>query len=426
MNGIVKRIKKVALRIGDKTEETFFPIIVRYNYKKVLRKLRKKVKHGKTIKIVFYTNEPQKWSYESVYRKFENSPYFDPCVVVVPRYRVHVGEDKTRMSLEKQYNFFKDRNYNVEYGYINGHYLNIESFHPDIFFYLQLAEIPGVDDPAIISKYALTAYCPYAFQLSNYKKEYLQNFHKLLFVYYVVHDLTIKRFESYKKGNSSNCVSTGYPKLDIYLKRNISDIQLEKYWRNPNKFKIIYAPHHSFRKAKSNIFQFGTFPNNYQFILDLAKKTSDTTTWIFKPHPMLRSVIVKEGIMSEDETINYYNEWAKIGNLYDTGDYFDIFISSDLMITDCASFLAEYLPSHKPLIRLINPKCIEFDEFGQFLSKCYYNVHNNEELLSTFNNIVYKKEDKLKRQRSLLKDSLIDPDESAACKIYSDLLKRLL
>ena len=141
---------------------------------------------------------------------------------------------------------------------------------------------------------------------------------------------------------------------------------------------------------------------------------------------MLRSVILKEGIMSEEETKKYYDEWAKIGNLYDTGDYFDIFISSDLMITDCASFLAEYLPSHKPLIRLINPKCIEFDELGQRLSKCYYNAHNNEELLSLFNNIVLNKEDILKDQRNTLANTLVNPNVSASLKILSNILNRLL
>lgn len=425
MKRIISRIKKEIFRNKEKAKETFFPLIVQHNYNNVLRRLRKKVERNEKIKVIFYTNEPQKWSYESVYREFENSQYFEPLIIVVPRYRVHIGEDKTRMSLEEQYNFYKSRSYNVEYGYIDGHYIDIKSFQPDIFFYLQLAEIPGVDDPINISKYALTAYCPYAFQLSNYKKEYLQSFHKLLFVYYVVHDLTIKRFESYRKGNSLNCISTGYPKLDVYHNRSLSDIQLKKFWKEPQKIKIIYAPHHSFRKVKSNIFQFGTFPKNYQLILDLAKKTSDITTWIFKPHPMLRSVIVKEGIMSEEETKKYYDEWAKIGNLYDTGDYFDIFISSDLMITDCASFLAEYLPSHKPLIRLINPRCIEFDEFGQKLSKCYYNAHNNEELLSIFKSIIFNKEDLLKEQRISFANTLVNPNNSAAHVIYHDILNRL-
>ena len=95
------------------------------------------------------------------------------------------------------------------------------------------------------------------------------------------------------------------------------------------------------------------------------------------------------------------------------------------MITDCASFLAEYLPSHKPLIRLINPKCIEFDEVGQRLSKCYYNAHNNEELLSLFKSIVLNKEDYLKNQRIKLANTLVNPNVSASHIIINNILNRL-
>ena len=116
------------------------------NHSSTLHRLQKKASESR-LRVVFYTNEPQKWSYESLYRAFEESPYFDPVVVVVPRYMVHDGKDLTRMTLEEQYAFYKGRGYHVEYGYEKGRYLDIRTFEPDIFFYLQLAEIPGVDDP---------------------------------------------------------------------------------------------------------------------------------------------------------------------------------------------------------------------------------------------------------------------------------------
>ena len=398
--------------------------LIERNYSLVLSRLRKKIKKEK-IRVVFYTNEPQKWSYESVYREFEKSSYFEPIVVVVPRYRVHIGEDSTRESLESQYAFFEGRGYRVEYGYKDGAYIDIKTFQPDIFFYLQLAEIPGVDSPFIVSRYALTAYCPYSYQLSDYRKQYLQGFHKLLYINYMEHELTLKRFESYKKGNSKNCKSVGYPKLDVYIQDNAdSQNKLKSIWRDSSKFKIIYAPHRSIQKGEYNKFRWGTFQNNYELILNLAKSTPNTT-WIFKPHPMLKQVAVFEGLMTKEEVDDYYNEWNRIGVLYDSGDYFDIFKSSDLMITDSASFLAEYLPSHHPLIRLVNPEGIELNELGKNLSDCYYNVTDNEEFLECFDQIVIKKNDFKKEFRKNKASTLIDFKESSAHKIYKDLLLRL-
>lgn len=419
------RIKNQYNRFKDKVKENLYPKIVRYNYRNDIKRIREKTLRGEKINVIFYTNEPQKWSYDSVYKEFEKSPYFSPLILVVPRYRVHIGKDKTRMSLEEQYNFYKERNYNVEYGYINGEYVDIKKFSPDVFFYLQLAEIPGVDNPFLISKYALTAYCPYAYQFSDYRKHYLQKFHKLLFVNYMEHELTLKRFESYKKGNSQNCISAGYPKLDVFFNTLINTYKTNKIWRNPDKIKIIYAPHHSFTNNKANIFRWGTFPENYKLILNLAKKHPETT-WIFKPHPMLHSAILNEGLMTEEEIQNYYKEWDTVGRLYDSGDYFDIFKSSDAMITDCGSFLAEYLPTKKPLIRLINKDGIAFNELGELFSECFYNSHNNMDLHRIFDEVVINGNDYMKEKRCRMADTLIDPKETAAHKIYIDIKSRII
>ena len=387
-----------------------------------VRRLRRKIRSGAAIRVVFYTNEPQKWSYESRYRAFETSPHFDPVVVVVPRYMVHVGKDHTRMTLEEQYAFYKERGYHVEYGYEDGRYLDIKTFEPDVFFYLQLAEVPGIDNPEIVSKYALTCYCPYSFSLTDYRKEYLPQFHRLLFRYYVVHEWTQERFEGYAKGNSRNCVVVGYPKLDVYFKDLPEDA--DKYWKEPSKVRIIYAPHHSVGDVH-DFFRFSTFTDNHQVILDLAKETRDRTTWIFKPHPMLRQAVIHAGIMTKEELDAYFRAWSEVGQVYDQGDYFDIFKSSDLMITDCASFLAEYLPSGHPLIRLINPGSCPLDMLGNCFADCYYNVHNEEELKQVFEELVVLGNDSMATNRKELARTLIDPRQTAADKVLRDLQEAL-
>ena len=389
--------------------------ILAWRYSLTIRRLRKRNGCEK-IRVVFYTNEPQKWSYESLYWAFESSSRFKPLVVVVPRYAAHVEKDHTRMTLEEQYDFYRQRGYRVEYGYKDGRYLEIASFRPDIFFYLQLAEVPGVDDPMIVSKYALTCYCPYSFQLTDYQKGYLPRFHRLLFRYYVMHELTRDLFEGYAKGNSKNCVVVGYPKLDVYVKEAAPDA--DKYWRDPSKVRVIYAPHHSIK----DVFLFSTFQYNYQFILDLARMMSDRTTWIFKPHPMLKGAILRAGMMTEEEIDAYFRSWSEIGHVYDQGDYFDIFKSSDLMITDCASFLAEYLPSGHPLIRLINERSCPLDKLGQRFSDCYYNVHDEHELKRVFDELIVEGNDYLGAHRKEMAATLIDYRQTAAEKVLGDLM----
>ena len=129
--------------------------------------------------------------------------------------------------------------------------------------------------------------------------------------------------------------------------------------------------------------------------------------------------------MTEEEIETYYRSWAEIGRVYDQGDYFDIFKSSDLMITDCASFLAEYLPSGNPLIRLINPKSCPLDRLGNRFSDCYYNVHGEEELMQTFHDLVINGNDYLGPHRKEIAGTLIDPCQTSAERILKDLQKSL-
>jgi len=67
---------------------------------------------------------------------------------------------------------------------------------------------------------------------------------------------------------------------------------------------------------------------------------------VFKPHPRLKYELVQHGIMTMAEADEYYDAWRSIPNasVYEQGNYFGLFVESTLMITDCISFLGEYLP----------------------------------------------------------------------------------
>ena len=91
------------------------------------------------------------------------------------------------------------------------------------------------------------------------------------------------------------------------------------------------------------------------------------------------------------------------------------------MITDCCSFLGEYLPSRKPLIRLLSPNAIKLNSYGEKLVSQYYISHNNEELASLFEAIVVNKNDYKKLTRLQLVDELMGGKESSGEKICAYL-----
>ena len=390
---------------------------VRDGYKQKLSELSQKLSKEK-IKVVFLIRENQKWTYGPLYKLFEEDSRFEPCVLVSLLQLSHKGKDKTRNNLEENYNFFKQRNINVDYAYRNGKYIDLKEFNPDIIFYDQPYELPPEHSPIYTSEFALNCYSSYSYEMLDCEGDFTQKFHSYLFKYFLEHSLNVERYGSYNSENAENCVVTGYPKLDVYLdtKEPHTDV-----WKDNSKFKIIYAPHHSMDKKGIHL---ATFRENYKYILDFAKKNTETT-WIFKPHPRLKYALLRNKIMTMEEIENYYNEWREIGNIYEQGDYFDIFKTSDMMITDGCSFLGEYLPTTKPLIRLVGDKALKLNKLGEMIVSGYYQVYNKEEFEKQIYDIVVNKEDTKKELRENLIKEIIDEKETSSHKIYSYILKTI-
>lgn len=388
------------------------------NYKKVLKKLKQEVKQRK-IRVLFYVCENQKWAFQTLYELLEKDSIFEPFVVVSLLNHVISGDDKTRNNLEENYQFFKSRGMNVKYGIRNGKTIPLEEFKPDIVFYEQQWELPKTHKPYNVSKYALTAYSYYSLPIFDYTGDYSRKFHKMLFRTFADSEENLKRYEKYEGGKLNNYVVTGYSKLDVYADNN--PIDEAKIWKNPDGFKIIYAPHHSFADKGIDV---ATFHKNGQLILDLAKQNPQTT-WIFKPHPAFKHEVLRNKIMSEEELNNYFAEWENVGKVYTQGDYFDIFKSSDLMITDCCSFLAEYLPTGKPVIRPLRDGNIRLNSLGEKVVEGYYQTNGNEELEKIFKQLVIDKNDPKKEIRLNSIKNVYNKNEKSVVKLINEFKKCL-
>jgi CDP-glycerol glycerophosphotransferase (TagB/SpsB family) len=235
--------------------------------------------------------------------------------------------------------------------------------------------------------------------------------------YFVETDLHKKEYEKYY--DATNCVTTGSIKLDGY--HFINKDNAENYWKTKDKKRIIYAPHHSFNDGLHEV---ATFKANGQFILELAK-THPETEWIFRPHPLFIDRITKNSIMTLEEVKKYYKEWEEIGSISIGGNYYEMFSSSDLLITDCISFLTEYAPTGKPVIHLRkNNQKEDFNTLVSKLDEGYYQIYSNEELKEVFEKLIVNNEDYLKEKRENNK-KLLPVDILASEKIYHYLKKTL-
>ncbi|MDY6407566.1 MAG: CDP-glycerol glycerophosphotransferase family protein, partial [Pseudomonadota bacterium] len=170
-------------------------------------------------------------------------------------------------------------------------------------------------------------------------------------------------------------------------------------WKSQNKVRIVYAPHHSFRHS---ILKWATYEWSGAHLIQLAKDHQDTTEWIFKPHPRFYITLVEE--FGQEFADSVFEQWTQVSRLYDQGDYFDLFKTADLMISDCGSFQIEWLPTHKPYIHLVSnyPDAEPDGQLKKHFSSGYYLAHSIKELDDYFQQLVVLKQDPKREKREEL------------------------
>jgi hypothetical protein len=204
-------------------------------------------------------------------------------------------------------------------------------------------------------------------------------------------------------------IVSGYPKHDAYLDDNMNNDNT--LWGNialnENIKRIIWAPHWSishyeYREAKNYNYENGysTFLKYKNYFLSILDKYKDLNI-ILRPHPNLFRTLLEFNYMTNSEIEKYKKEFCSKGNgqIISTGTYMNLFKISDALITDCSSFLGEYLPSGHPVLHLKRNLSPGFNEQGTNIINSYYSADNKEHIDKFINDVVFSKNDHLAEHR---------------------------
>ena len=381
------------------------------NKKRVFKRLKNKF-NKKPLKVVFYVQDSTKWKSQTIYDLMVKDSRFEPLIVATKCCAMEKTVSyQTKEDVKKLYDFFKERNMNVEYGYDieKDSYIPFEKFKPDIILYGQPWYIERSQGPVVCSKFALTYYIPYFLANTSIYIEYDLRFHQYIHKHYVLNDLIKKDYHQKQERKANNIVAIGHPQLDyFYLNKN-----------NTHKKSIIYSPHWSV--GTKDGLCYSTFLENGKYILEFAQKHPEID-WIFKPHPVLPNQLTDvTKLWSKEKVEEYYNEWRKIGKVYTQGDYLDLFNESYAMITDCGSFLTEFFMTEQPVIHLVSPHASEYNDSVKKIVKSYYQAHNIEELEKYLQEVILDKKDPKKQERLKVLEELGLKNNYCAQRILEDI-----
>lgn len=398
MDALLRKIRRLyhllhgdrILRFYSDTKTSINIPSVKANYERQLQRVRAKLAAGGKLKVVFLVSDASKWKMQSLFEAMAASKRFEP-LIAVSQFGWHESRSSAEERSRKTMRFFGDLHLPVESAcsYETHKAIPLSAFSPDIVFYQQPWDVEAAHDPVAVSKFALTCYVPYYVpNFSPQHFDYALPFHRTLFRYFLLNKICVDAYKDAmgKLSVAGSMVPTGHPMLDRFAGIDFGDINDDGV--------VIYAPHWTFpHKDNPNSANISTFLWTGRLMLEYAKSHAEIK-WAFKPHPVLRGMLQKSGVMTLDEINSYYSEWEAIGESCYDGSYVDLFKRSRALVTDCASFLTEYACTGKPVIRMISPQAItKPGRFSEKLYSTYYQVHTQEELSPTLDRILVKRDD---------------------------------
>ncbi len=374
---------------------------VQKNHKNALKKVREKVKKGEKIKVVFFPIQEQAWKYENLYRLLDKSPLFDPILVVCPY--LAYGNEIMQDILDKAYKYFKEKDYTVinSYSKESNTWLDVKKeIKPDIVFFSVPYNYTKTEYCINNFLDTLTCYVPYSFQVSSLTKtQYDMDFHNFLWKAFYETNIHKKIALNNSRNIGKNVEVVGYPNIDrFFFQAEVID-----QWKIKDKGikRIVWSPHHTIEGFGAGL-NYSNFLKMADFMLDFAKKNVNRIQIAFKPHPLLKSRLYRHSDWGKEKTENYYKQWSMLPNgFFSNSDYIDLFLTSDGLINDSGSFLAEYFFSGKPQIFVAHDKNIveRFNDFGKYIFQKVYVGYQLTEIEKFINEIIIGGQDYMRKIR---------------------------
>lgn len=412
--------------------------------------ISEKIRNHETIKIAFLSISAAEWPAERLYRLMEKNDKIETYVIVCPLADRDPAD--SRLTYQKTYDFFVREGYAVKSAYdfeknetitweqnggIPDIVVHVTPWYESLLGEYQIENLPLT---------CLNCYVPYGMDISdNPKNHYIINygynkqFMNMVWRIYADSEINLRGYQTYGTVQGRNVRYSGYCKMDHFFQtHDYTEQDIRKLWKIPSHTEIhqmkrlIIAPHHSV--MDDLILSYSTFHKNLYFLLYLAKKYENEITFIFKPHPNLRFRSVQAGVFKNlDEYDAYMELWNALPNArtVDEDDYLKIFETSDGMIMDSASFIAEYMYVNKPLLYLEKCTSSTFSELGMKIMECHYKADGTDYFgIGQFvQKVILQGEDVMKGKREKVLENELNYKKKNGCLasefIYKDIISEI-
>lgn len=361
-------------------------------------RLKRRIRKAEKANICFIISSLPMWRLQDLYQLLLNDSRFNVSILLAPF--ITYTEDEREKSIRELKEFF-DAN-NCHYQIFNPETLPSEwkKGKPDIIFYQQMYRRIYPDPLEIDSNLSrLICYLPYGLITVKgewvYNTKYTNASWKLFY--------PTEMHAEFARNNSFNSAKNVIVVGDPNAKRFLTGVHHSPWKAQDNKSikRVIWAPHFSI--LNTGHLHRASFLWMADFMLELVRKYEGTIQFALKPHPRLVSTLYSHPDWGKEKTDNYLEQWANGANSQiETGEYIDLFMTSDAMIHDCGSFTAEYLYTRKPVLFAsdnIPGAYYSLDHFGEKCMDLHYKGEGEKDIISFLDNVVLGGEDSLLEAR---------------------------
>jgi CDP-glycerol glycerophosphotransferase (TagB/SpsB family) len=258
----------------------------------------------------------------------------------------------------------------------------------------------------------------------DYYAQYNQISHNTIWKIFTTNQMDKQIFIDHSDIKGRNVEVSGYPGSDDLIDKNYIPQQVWKPHGKKMK-KIIWAPHHSFEKDSP--IRWSTFLVFADFMQNMAIKYSQEIQFSFRPHPFLKDKLYELDSWGKQKTDDFYHFWETSENTQsDMVSYTDLFLTSDAIIHDSGSFMAEYLYVNKPSLYLIADETLtqRFSPFGVAALGSYSHGKAEEDIeLFIQNDVINENDSMVAIRNEFIRNHLLQSDSN---QIPSDFIFQYL
>jgi hypothetical protein len=271
---------------------------------------------------------------------------------------------------------------------------------------------------------------PYGFWSSTGKLSYDLHFHNMAWRLYYSSELHLQEARRVATNHGRNVRVSGYANADEYLRTDhVSPWKVIGDGRQ--RKRLIWAPHFSIIPANSAFPPRGNFLWMAELMLTLAREYSDRLQIAFKPHPALLTQLYEHKEWGRERADAYYAQWRSMDNTQiETGQFIDLFMTSDAMIHDSGSFVVDYLYFNHPVMfvtRDIERAKSYVNEPGKRAYDAHYVGKTLDDVQNFVDQVVLGGNDTKQTDRQQFYSSFLEEADglTVAQHIYDDMVRSL-